>query len=120
MLRRVINTFFHNPHVDFGAALASRLALLYPASLDSQQDRKISANRLANILEGLYTEAQMYRQMHKPGYLGLTRLSHAFKWKMIELGYSKEFIDMATEGLVVYLHKPVGTKAPAKKSNKQD
>jgi len=110
---------FHNSHVDFGATLASRLALLYPVSLDTQQERRISANRMANILEGLYTEAQTYRHAQKLGYLGRTRLSHAFKWKMIELGYSKEFIDMATEGLVVYLHKPLGTKAPAEKNKKQ-
>ena len=34
-------------------------------------------------------------------------LANAFKWELIDKGYSKEFVDMATEGLVMELSRPV-------------
>ena len=30
------------------------------------------------------------------------RLANAFKWELKELGYSEKFVEVATEGLVVY------------------
>lgn len=118
MLKRLLNTLTSNQAVDFGSTLASRLATLYPVSLDQPGSQKISANRMANILEGLYGEAQSFRYKNKLGLFGRTRLGHAFKWRLIELGYTKEFIDMATEGLVVYLHKPVETATKVTKPSK--
>lgn len=99
--------FSSRPAINFGDALARKFSERYPPSLDKPDAPKISANRLGRILESLFAEAQAYRAEHKLGYYRRTRLSHAFKWRLMELGYSKPLIDMATEGLVVYLHKPM-------------
>ncbi|MCP5278848.1 MAG: hypothetical protein H6935_10880 [Thiobacillus sp.] len=119
MVLRLLNNLLGKASAEFGSNLANRLSLLYPPSLDKPGDHKISANRIANILEGLYGEAQSFRYNNKLGLIGRTRLSHAFKWRLIEHNYSKEFIDMATEGLVVYLHKPLNSAENPKKSPKR-
>jgi len=102
--------FSARPAVEFGDRLARRFAELYPPALDRPGAPQISANRLSRILEGLYAEAQIFNTQHNLGYYRRTRLSHAFKWRLMELGYSKPLIETATEGLIVYLHKPA---APA-------
>lgn len=91
---------------DFGDELARRFAQRYPPALDRADAPQISANRLARILEGLYAEAQAFHTEHKLGWYRQARLAHAFKWRLIELGYSQPLIEAATEGLVVYLKKP--------------
>lgn len=106
MHRRLLRFLSPAPVVDYGTKMANRLSNRYPPSLDKPGGKRISASRMASMLEVLFSEAQAFQEEHRLGYLGRTRLSHAFKWRLIELGYSKEFIDMATEGLVVYLHKP--------------
>jgi hypothetical protein len=90
----------------FGDELARRFAQRYPPALDQAEAPQISANRLARILESLYAEAQAFHTEHKLGWYRQARLAHAFKWRLIELGYSQPLIEAATEGLVVYLRKP--------------
>ncbi len=93
--------------VAFGRDLAQELSRQYPVALEGSGKAKVSANRVGRILEKLYLHAQQHRDEHKLGYFRKTRLCHAFKWHLTELGYSKAFIDLATEGLVVYLSKPI-------------
>jgi hypothetical protein len=112
MVSRFLPTLFGQPAAAFGDQLAVRLAERFPRNLDMAGKARISANRIANILESLYNEAQFFRKDQKLGLIGRTRLTHAFKWRLIELGYSKAFIDMATEGLVVYMHRPPAPVAP--------
>lgn len=92
--------------ITFGSELAKDLNKHFPASLEGKGKSKVSSDRVARILEKIYASAQAFRDANKLGYYRKTRLSHAFKWQLIELGYSTAFVDMATEGLVVYLHKP--------------
>lgn len=105
-------TLFGQRAAVFGDELALKLTERFPLNLDAPGKAKISANRIANILESVYNEAQFFRNDQKLGLIGRTRLSHAFKWRLIELGYSKAFIDMATEGLVIYMHRPPAPVAP--------
>ncbi len=105
---------------DFGDELARRFAQRYPPALDRAEAPQISANRLARILEGLYAEAQAFHTEHKLGWYRQARLAHAFKWRLLELGYSKPLIEAATEGLVVYLKKPrIDTPELAKAQEKR-
>lgn len=93
--------------IAFGQDLAEDLSRQYPVALEGSGKAKVSANRVGRILDKLYLKAQQHRDEHKLGYYRKTRLCHSFKWRLTELGYSKPFIDLATEGLVVYLSKPV-------------
>lgn len=90
---------------DLGATLAESLSHRFPQSLVSKGVSKISADRLSRILEKIYGEAQAQQEAHQLGFFRRTRLCHAFKWKLLDSGYDKNFVDLATEGLIVYLSK---------------
>lgn len=103
----------------FGADLAASLAKRYPPSLDANGREKLSLNRISKILETTYADAQEYQSQHKLGIWGKTRMSHAFRWKLVDLGYTTEFVKLATEGLVVYLNKPLSPPGPEKTKRKK-
>lgn len=105
----MFSRFSSKKAIEFGASLAHQLSKQYPPSMEQPHAPKISANRMSRILEDLYAQAQTFRLENRIGFIRRARLSHAFKWQLIELGYSTKFIDMATEGLVVYLHKALVT-----------
>ena len=94
---------------DAGAALAQTLAHRYPPELEQDGKLRTSADRLSRVLEGLYAECKRDLGGNRPGLLARARLANAFKWGLIERGYSKAFIDVATEGLVVSLSKPAAS-----------
>ena len=117
-MSKLISYLLSSAAAEFGDSLAKRLSTLYPVALDKPGAKKVSANRMASILERLYADARSYRHAHHLGYIGRARMSHAFKWRLLEIGYSKEVIDMATEGLVVYLYKPKTGTSPEKAASK--
>jgi hypothetical protein len=105
----MIKRLFAQAAADFGDSLAQELAKRYPVELDKSPGR-ISADRMSRILEGLYSRARQFHAENRLGLLGRTRLAHAFKWRLLELGYGKDFISLATEGLIVYFNKTPGAQ----------
>jgi hypothetical protein len=87
----------------FSKGLAEDLSKKYPPELDAAGGQSLSEKRLARILEDVCVKAAAYRAEHKLGLYKKARLGNTFRWRLEELGYSKKFIETATEGLVVYL-----------------
>jgi hypothetical protein len=86
--------------------LAQDIAKRYPPTMDKgDAERKISQKRLTAILEETFGKATAYKTQHKLGVYKKARLSNTFRWELKELGYSSNFIDVATEGLVVYISR---------------
>ena len=56
-------------------------------------------------MEETCAKAVEYQQEHKLGWFSKARLGNAFRWELTERGYTKEFVDLATEALVVSLTK---------------
>jgi len=88
---------------DFAKELAEELAKRYPPSMEAELDKKISSKRLTKILEDLYGKVSEYKVNNKLGIYKKAKLGNSFKWELKELGYSSDFVDLATEGLVVYV-----------------
>ena len=63
----------------------------------------LSEKRLSGILEEVCNKALAFKNQHKLGVYKKARLGNTFRWELEERGYSKMFIETATEGLVVYL-----------------
>lgn len=105
-----LQRFLGSEAVTFGDSLAHEVARRYPLPTSSKGLPKISVDRLTRILESTYANAQSFKAEHRLGWFGKARLSHAFKWGLLELGYDQAFADMATEGLVVYLSRPTSRK----------
>jgi hypothetical protein len=87
----------------FAKELVQELAKRYPAALDKEGERKLSQKRLTAILEDTCSKAVEFRKRHKLGVYKKARLGNTFRWELEELGYSKQFIEAATESLVVYI-----------------
>ncbi len=88
---------------EFAVTLAQELAKRYPPALDKGSERRISQKRLSMILEDTFQNAMEYRKQHKLGVYKKARLGNTFRWELQEMGYSEKFVEIATEGLVVYI-----------------
>jgi hypothetical protein len=91
----------------FAKELADDLARRYPPSLDQTSGATLSEKRLARILEEMCNKALAFKNKHKLGVYKKARLGNTFRWELQERGYSKMFIETATEGLVVYLARKI-------------
>lgn len=87
----------------FAKTLAQNLAKRYPPALDKGGERKISQKRLTAILEDTFNRAMEFKQQNKLGVYKKARLGNTFRWELQEIGYSEKFIEVATEGLIVYV-----------------
>ncbi len=92
----------------FAKALAQDLAKRYPPALDKGNERKISQKRLTTILEDTYTRAVAYKTEHKLGVYKKARLGNTFRWELQVMGYSEKFVELATEGMIVYITRKTG------------
>jgi hypothetical protein len=115
-------SIFSSREIDeMAQSLVLELVKRYPPSLDKPGARKLSVARITRILEDLYERAARFRQERRLGLYKKARLSNTFKWAMKEQGYSDAFIEMATEGLVVYMTRkqPAEPQQPASTKRKR-
>lgn len=96
------------PVEEFAKSLAEDIAKRYPASVDQNPKLQPSANRLTRIIEDACARAVEFKTEHKLGVVGKAKLGNAFRWELDSRGYRKEFIDFATEAIVVHISR----KAP--------
>ena len=68
----------------------------------------VSQKRLTTILEDTFTRAHQFNLENRLGMFKKAKLGNSFKWELKEMGYEDRFVEVATEGLVVYL-----TRGPA-------
>lgn len=94
----------------FAKDLAAKLAKRYPPALDTSPEKRVSENRLTRVLEETLEQAVAFQQKNRLGTLGKARLGNEFRWQLKDLGYSERFVDVATEGLMVYITR--GSAAP--------
>lgn len=89
----------------FAGQLAQRIAAKYPPELDTTSKKTIPEKRLTRILEEAFIAARAFKDENKLGIYKKARLSNSFRWELTRLGYSTEFVELATEGMVVYITK---------------
>lgn len=99
------------PVDSFAKGLADDIAKRYPPQLDQQAGKRPSVNRLTRIVEDVCVKGVAFQQEHKLGWIGKAQLGNAFRWSLQEMGYQKDFVDFATEALVVHVSKGA-VKAP--------
>lgn len=89
----------------FAKSLVDKLVVELPPSLMENRRKILSVNKITRLLEGAYQAAGVYKFQNNIGFLRSAILANSFKWSLKNAGYSSDFIDMATEGLVVELSK---------------
>jgi hypothetical protein len=98
---------------DFAKELAQMVAKRFPPALEKSPERRVSPNRITKVLEDALEKAADYGKSRRLGMYKKARLANAFKWQLKDLGYSDNFVEVATEGLVVYLTRGA-SKEPSK------
>lgn len=88
---------------EFAKQLAEAIAKRYPPALDKAPERRVSPNRITKVLEDSLEKAVEFSSSARLGVYKKARLANAFKWQLKDLGYTEKFVEIATEGLVVYI-----------------
>ena len=98
---------------EFARRLAEDVAKRYPPALDKDVNKRPSINRLTRIVEDVCAKAVEFQAESRLGWMGKAKLGNAFRWELTNLGYQKDFVDLATEAVIVHIsRKP---SAPAAK-----
>jgi len=88
---------------EFAKSLAQDIGKRYPPAIANNPDQLVSQKRLSSILEDAFTRAHEFNREQRLGMFKKAKLGNTFKWELKEMGYDEKFVDMATEGLIVYL-----------------
>lgn len=88
----------------FVSSLIDALSKRYPPELDNRTEKhSVSVNRLTKTMEDTCQKAASFQDEKRLSWLGKSRLANRFRWALIEAGYTKPFVDFATEALVVHM-----------------
>ncbi len=109
-MNRLLSIFARTDVKAFAAELAQTVVKRYPPALDKDPAKRPSVNRLTRIMEDTCARAVEFRQTHRLGWLGKARLGNAFRWELAEMGYRKDFVDFATEAVIVHLSRAPSAK----------
>jgi hypothetical protein len=93
------------PVDSFAKSLAQDIQKRYPPELDKQNEKRPSVNRLTRIVEDACKKAEGFRTEHSLGWIGKAALGNSFRWELTEMGYRKDFVDFATEAVVVHVSR---------------
>lgn len=96
---------------EFALRLAKQIEQRYPVSLDRDPAKRPSANRLTRIIEEACNKSVEFQQQKSLGWFGKASLGNHFRWALVEAGYSKEFVDFATEAIIVYVSRSAKPQA---------
>lgn len=77
----------------------------------NERRQVLSANKISRLLEQSFEIAKAYQSEHKLGVLKRAVLANSFRWELKSCGYPEDFINVATEGLVVELGKKNNLKS---------
>ena len=88
---------------EFAKSLVTDIAKRYPPAIANNPEQMVSQRRLTNILEEVFNKASEFQNEHKLGWFRRAKLVNEFQWELKEIGYDKKFVEMAAEGLLVYV-----------------
>ena len=83
----------------FGLGLADTLAAKFPAS--KQKADKKTLTRQAELFQAIFVQARQFNQVHKLNLYKKAKMGNAFRWKLLELGFTSEFADQMTKEILV-------------------
>lgn len=92
-------TFSPKP-VLFANEMVEKIARQFPPASEKQLAKKGVQKRLEAILENIMSDLERFQKEAGLGWIGKARVGNSLRWKLIELGYSKQFSDALTEAVI--------------------
>ena len=99
---RIFGTVSSREVDEFAKGLARELSEQCPPR-GHPAHSSVTPKKLASVLEQIGGKAQSYRQQHKLGLYKKARLGNTFRWELANLGYDKNFVEEATQRLILHI-----------------
>lgn len=105
----ILRFFSHAAEKEFADQLVERLTKELPPRLMAEHNKVLSVNKITRLLERSGQLASVYQTEHGLGFIKRAVLANHFKWTLKNSGYPDDFVDVATESIVVALSKANGS-----------
>ena len=92
-------TFSKRP-VEFAETIAEKICRQFPPTSEPQLAKQGAQRRLEGVLSPIMEDLAAFQKVTQLGWIGKARLGNAFRWKLAEKGYSKQFVEALTEGVI--------------------
>lgn len=112
MTNFIARLFNHDAEKSLAKDLSAQIVKNLSPRLMSERRQVLSANKVSRLLEQSYEIAKAYQSTHKLGMIKRAVLANSFRWELKSCGYPDDFINVATEGLVVELGKKTKLSPP--------
>ena len=112
MTNFIARLFNHDAEKSLAKDLSAQIVKNISPRLMNERRQVLSANKISRLLEQSYEIAKAYQTSHKMGMIRRAVLANSFKWELKSCGYPEDFINVATEGLVMELGKKTPLKSP--------
>lgn len=115
MTNFVTRLFNHNAEKALAKDISAQIVKNLSPKLMNERRQVLSANKISRLLEQSYEIAKAYQSTHKLGTVKRAVLANTFRWELKSAGYPEDFINVATEGLIIELGKkplPKAIKTP--------
>lgn len=104
---KLFNKTSGNEVDEFARELVEHIAAKYPPNVDADANKLRVEKKISRALEEAFKLAVNFRSEKKLGVYKKARLSNTFRWELQQKGYTQAFVELATEGLIVYLTREV-------------
>lgn len=88
---------------EFARTLVDKIYRQFPPASEPQLAKKGARRRLEGVIEHIMSDVEQFNKEIRPGWIGKARLGNALLWGLRERGYSKEFAEAITTGIVKLL-----------------
>ncbi|MDB5814911.1 MAG: hypothetical protein JWN23_2028 [Rhodocyclales bacterium] len=102
---KLFRLFNHEAEKTLALELAAHFVKNIPPKLMDQRRQVLSANKVSRLLEQAFEKAKDHQEKVGMGFIKRAILANMFKWELKNNGYPQDFIEVATEGLVVELSR---------------
>ncbi len=86
--------------------LAIKLADELSAELEKNSNKNLrkASEHNAKIMPKICGQLSQYQQKNKLNFLKKSKLANEFRWRLIEIGHPKEFVDSTTKELLMHMN----------------
>src|SRR5690349_13799597 len=73
------------------------------AKINKKQPKKEIANR-AKAIQKVFAQLDLFKQKTQLNFYKKSKLINEFRWRLAEIGHDKEFVQILTKELVLYIN----------------
>lgn len=99
----MLEKIFPESDLEFAREIANKIARHYPVSVEAKLKTAGGKKRLGGVVEAVFDELERYQVQSRMGWMRKARFGNELKWRLKEVGYSEEFVNALTEGIVTHL-----------------